>query len=66
MALSAVRKLLRAISSKNNGEFYCLNCLHSFITKKKLESHKRACENNDFCNLNMPSYDTKILEFNQY
>ena len=33
----AVKKLsvwLRGIASKNNGNFYCLNCLHSFRTKK--------------------------------
>ena len=32
--------------------------------KKKLESHKEVCENKDFCNVIMPSGDTKILEFN--
>ena len=48
----------------NNGNFYCLNWLHSFTTKNKLESHKKVFENKDFCT--MPSGDTKILEFNQY
>ena len=65
----SVRKLsalLRGITPKNDGDFYCLNCLHSFRAKVKLESHKRTCENKDFCNVNMPSDDTKILEFNQY
>ena len=33
--------------------------------KKKLESHKKVCENNDFCDVVMPSEDTKTLEFNQ-
>ena len=51
---------------KNNGDFYCLNCLHSFRTKNKLESHKRVCENKNFCNVIMPSEDNKILKFNQY
>ena len=46
--LSAV---LTGITSKNNGDFYCLNCLHSFRIKNKLESHKRACENKDFYNV---------------
>ena len=46
--LSAV---LTGITSKNNGDFYCLNCPHSFRTKNKLESHKRACENKDFYNV---------------
>ena len=40
--------LLRGITSKNNGNFYCLNCLCSFRTKTKLESHKKVCENKDF------------------
>ena len=66
LAVKKLSALLKRITSKNNGEFYCLNCLYFFRTKNKLESHKRACENKDFCNGNMPSDDTKILEFNQY
>ena len=32
--------LLRGISSKHYGGFYCMNCLHSFFkTNNKLESH---------------------------
>ena len=58
--------LLRGIKSKNNGDFYCLNCLHSSRTKSKLEFHKKVCENKDFCDVIMPFEDTKILEFNQY
>ena len=43
--------LLRGIISKNNGDFYCVNCLHSFRTKNKknkLESLKSVCENKAF------------------
>ena len=47
---------------KHYGDFYCLNCLHFFSIRNKLESHK----NKDFCKVIMPSEDTKILEFNQY
>ena len=54
------------ITSKNKGDFYFLNCLHSFRIRNKLESHKKVCENKDFCNIVMPSADTKILDFNQY
>ena len=44
-----------------------LHELPSFLqNKKKLESHKKVCENKDFCNIMMPSEDTKIFEFNQY
>ena len=33
------------ITLKYQGDFYCLNYLHSFRTKNKLESHKKVCEN---------------------
>ena len=65
-AVKKLSALLRSVTSKNNGDFYCLNCLHSFRTKNKLGSQKRVCENKDFCNVIMPSEDTKMLEFNQY
>ena len=51
---------------KNNGDFYCLSCLHSFRTKNKPESPKNLYENKDYCNVIMPSEDTKMLELNQY
>ena len=65
----AVKKLLAlliGITSKNNRDFFCLNCLHSFKTKNNLKSQKKVCENKDFCNVIMPSEDTKILELNEY
>ena len=31
-----------------------------------MKSHKKVCENKDFCNVIIPIKDTKILEFNQY
>ena len=34
--------LIRGITSKHQGDFYCLNFLHSFVTEKKLESHKTS------------------------
>ena len=50
--------LLRGITTKNNGAFCCLNCIHSFRTLNILASH--------FCNVIMPSEDTKLVKFNQY
>ena len=38
----------------------------AFRAKTKLESHKKVCRNKDFCNIIMPSENTKISEFNQY
>ena len=66
LVVKKLSALLTGITSKNNGDFYCLSCLHYFTTKNKLELHKGVCENKDFCNLMMPSEDTQILEFNQY
>ena len=62
-AWTKLSPLLRGTASKYNGDFCCLNCFHSFATEKKLQSHKKACGNKDFCNV---VEDTKILEFNQY
>ena len=51
-AVKKLSALLRGATSKNNGkndgDFYCSNCLHSFRTKNKLTSHKKMCENKDF------------------
>ena len=47
----AVKKLftlLRGITSKHHGDFYCLNCLHSFRTEYKLTSHEKVCKNKYF------------------
>ena len=68
-ALSCIKKifpLLRGITSKHDGGFYGLSCHHLFRTKNKFESHKKVCENKDFCNVAVLSKHTKILEFNQY
>ena len=35
IAVTRLSALLRGISSNNEDGFYCLNCLHSFRTKKK-------------------------------
>ena len=62
MALPCSKKLsalLRGITSKHYGDFYCLNCLHYFRTKSKLDWHNKVCENQEFCNVIMPSQDTK-------
>ena len=65
LAVKKLSALLRGITSRHYSDFYCLNCLHSFRTKKTPESHKKVCENKDFCNVIMHSKDTKILGFNQ-
>ena len=57
--------LLRGITSNNNGDFYCLNCFHSFKTKNKLRKHIKVCKNYDYCYVKMPREDNKILKCNR-
>ena len=66
LAVKCFLPLLRGITSKTNGDFYCLNYLYSFKTKCNLELHRRTCENKNVCNVIMPSEGNKISEFNQY
>ena len=62
LAVKKLCALLKRITSKHDGGFYCFNCLHFFRTKNKLEKHKKVCENN-FCKVKMPSENTNILQF---
>ena len=66
LVVKKLSALLRRKTSKYNSEFYCLNYLHSFRKTNRLESHEKVCENKKFCNIVMPSEETKILEFNQF
>ena len=63
LAVKSISGLLRGITSNHNGDFYCLNCFHSYTTERKLRKHKRICENLDFCYLKMPDEDNKILKY---
>ena len=52
--------LFRWITSNHHSNFKCLNCFSSFTTENKRQSHKKVCANKDFCNIVMPTGDTKI------
>ena len=43
LAVKNLSALLREITSKHDGESYCLNCLHSFRKENKLKSHEKLC-----------------------
>ena len=58
--------LLTEFTSKINGDFYYLNCIHYFRTINKLKSHKKVCENKDFCGIIISSVKKNISEFDQY
>ena len=46
-------ELPRGFTSNHDGDFYCLNCFHSYSTEKRLEKHEKECFNYDDCPLEM-------------
>ena len=65
LAEKSLSALFRGITSKHEGDFYCLNCFQSYATENKLKKHKKVCENHDYCYAEMPEKDNKILKYNQ-
>ena len=57
--------LLRGITSNHKEDFYCLNCFCAYSTKNKLEEHKKICENNKYCNVEMPTKDNNAIKYSQ-
>ena len=41
LAVRSLSRLLRGISSNHDGDYYCLNCFHSYRTENKLNAHKK-------------------------
>ena len=62
--IRSLSRLFRGITSNHDGDFYCLNCLHSFRTDNALKKHKRLCDNNDYCDVEMPTQFDKTLKYN--
>ena len=62
--IKSLSRLFRGITSNHCGDFYCLNCLHSFKTDNALKRHERLCDNNDYCNVEMPTQFNKTLKYN--
>ena len=60
LAAKSLSALLGRIIPSNNGDFYCLNCLHSFRTENKIKEHENVCENHDYCCIEMSKEDNKI------
>ena len=65
LAVKSLSALLNGITSNHNGDFYCLNCFRAYTTKNKLEAHNKICENHDYCHVEMPNEDNKIIKYNQ-
>ena len=44
LAVKSLSRLLRTITPNNNGDFYFLNCFHSYRTKETLKKHEKLCK----------------------
>ena len=62
--IRSLSRLFRRVTSNNHGDFYCLNCLHSFRTDNALKRHERSCDNNDYGHVEMPTKHNKTLKYN--
>ena len=60
--IRSLSRIFSGVPSNNHGDFYCLNCLHSFRTDNALKKHERLCENNDYCHAEMPTKINKTLK----
>ena len=64
-AVTRLSGLLRGITPNHNGDFHCLNRFRAYTTKNKLEAHQKIRENHDYCHVEMPNEDNKIIKYNQ-
>ena len=65
LTVKKLSALLRTITSKHDGNYYCLDCLHSSKTKRNLKYHEKVYKSKVFCGIVMPSEKDNILEYNQ-
>ena len=61
-AVKKLSALLRGITSKHHGDFYCLNCLHSLLEKTNVNLIKKYVKKKVFYNVVIPAKDRKTLE----
>ena len=61
--MKSLSALITGITSNHPGDFYCLNCLDSYSTEKKLKKHESVCNDNDYCYVEMHNECNKILKY---
>ena len=64
LAVKRLSALLRGITSNHDGAFHCLNCFHSYSTKVKLKKREKVFNDHDYCYVEMPDEDNKMLKYN--
>ena len=64
LAAKSLSALLRGVTSNHVGDFYSLNCFHSYSTKEKLKNHEKLRNDHEYYYLEMPGEGNKILKYN--
>ena len=64
LVVKNLSRLFKGVTSNHYGDFYCLNCFHSYRTKNTLEAHKQICENHDYCHVEMPIKGNNTIKYN--
>ena len=57
--MKSLSALFGGITSNYNGDFYCLDCFHSYSTEKTLKKHEKVCNDHDQCYVEMPNEGNK-------
>ena len=65
LAVKSLSRLLRGITNNHDGDYYFLNCFHSYRADNKLNAHKKVCENNKYCKIEMPTDKNNIIKYSQ-
>ena len=64
LAVKKLSVLVKGITSKHKGDFYCLNYFHLRSTKDRLKKPEDLCENHIYYYVEMPKEYNKILKYN--
>ena len=62
LAVKSLSAFLGGITSNHNRDFYCLDCFHSYSTEDGTKKHEKLCNEHDYCHIEMPKGDEKILK----
>ena len=63
VSVKNVKGLYRGVFSNNHGDFYCMNCVHTYRTRGALKKHERLCLNHKHCHIKLPDKDNNILSY---
>ena len=62
-AVKSLSALFRGVTSNHDEDFYCLNYFHSSSKENKLKKHEKVCNDHDYCCVQMPNEENKILKY---